>query len=714
MSANRGGNVERDPILSVGAAAESIPSRGSRHPPSARGFSAILVDEDDGFLSVSEALQTRSWRVVCGVAAILAITGSVATFAIISHGQRSARLRAAEDVNFSWHAGYDCWMGFGGEPLLGKDPVGAVTFNECRSACRETAGCAAFVFPSSVAEGICMLHRHIDLGRCLRTPALDVWIGTGVAIKTSDRGERGYNPEQEWLKRASRILTLPGYRCERGSRSQRTDTIGECRELCKRDDACGGISYGFASHICHTHAKLSIEECQLHAEWDAWLKPSLAEVAAAAGVDLDIASGTSAPFPTFPPLSPVTYAPVSLEPPLPRLPWRVRTTTRAPASDVSGMPWTSIGFDDDDDERGAYEQAYDADVGAARKYGYYQLVGHNCWPPNASCALGGNDAPLSSAAECGKACNAKAECDGFIYGHSVANFSCWLRQEVDISQCKRQPMQEAPEYDYFMKSMPMGRAAENESSAPLHEFYLYRAVAGSTVSKYPFGQVNLGNMDGVMWYLMNEIVTNYTHGPRCPRRFGISEIRRIKVKTRATPALARLGMNFGARFAFDSGVCAGRCFPGNLCTGPGDCYVHYDQYGFVPGCNNFESEYPFPVDAHSAPGGVWYSLPLEGRCDRDPTGERNCTWSYEDAGSITLEQLEKLSPGDDNYCNGYGTDFWQNQWDPSVMSWRSEVARWVFKNKYPHSPKEIPPPKCDFDKDKWYAEDPWSRQDPWR
>mmetsp|Transcript_26480 Transcript_26480/g.74342 ORF Transcript_26480/g.74342 Transcript_26480/m.74342 type:complete len:160 (+) Transcript_26480:1-480(+) len=158
----------------------------------------------------------------------------------------------------------------------------------------------------------------------------------------------------------------------------------------------------------------------------------------------------------------------------------------------------------------------------------------------------------------------------------------------------------------------------------------------------------------------------------------------------------------------------GRCFQNNLCTGAADCATQYDKYGFVPGCNNFESDYPFPVDANSAPSGVWYSLPLEGRCDGEPTGAKDCTWSYEYAGHITLKSLENLAPGNDNCCDGLCSDFWRDQWDPAVTSWRVDAATWMFRSKYPNSTQALRAPTCDFDPENWYAEDPWTRQDPWR
>lgn len=43
----------------------------------------------------------------------------------------------------------------------------------------------------------------------------------------------------------------------------------------------------------------------------------------------------------------------------------------------------------------------------------------------------------------------------------------------------------------------------SNSSAPLHEFYVYRAMGDSS---YPLENVNAANAAGVMWYLHNEAV----------------------------------------------------------------------------------------------------------------------------------------------------------------------------------------------------------------
>mmetsp|Transcript_86914 Transcript_86914/g.181897 ORF Transcript_86914/g.181897 Transcript_86914/m.181897 type:complete len:640 (+) Transcript_86914:84-2003(+) len=248
------------------------------------------------------------------------------------------------------------------------------------------------------------------------------------------------------------------------------------------------------------------------------------------------------------------------------------------------------------------------------------------------------------------------------------------------------------------------------SDAPLLEFYVYRAVNSETPN-YELGEINSANMDGVMWYLMNEVVTEYTAGPRCPRKFHIDVIKRYRVRYRPTEEIYKQHMNFGVRFAYDRGQCTGRCFPNNQCTCSHDCGTQFHKYGHVLGCNNFRDNYPFPVGDTPAPDGVWYSMPLRGRC-KYPTGSRDCTWSYEEAGQISLRALEQTTPGKDQCCEGICTDFWSQQFDKSRMKWRSWVANNLFEHHHPQMPRELQTP-CDFRRDAWYQVDNWDRKDPW-
>lgn len=343
---------------------------------------------------------------------------------------------------------------------------------------------------------------------------------------------------------------------------------------------------------------------------------------------------------------------------------------------------------------------------------FYQLEGYNCWPHLASRSVAGreNAIEVESTSGCKAACQREKECEGFIVGLAGNSSRCWLRGRVDISQCSRVANREHGDWDFWLK---VSQGSANKTEAPEHTFYMYRAAADGMMGKYPFGEINAANMDGVVWYLMNEIVTNYSHGVRCPRRFNISKIHRFKVRTKASAELFAQKMDFGVRFAYDEGRCAGRCFSGNMCTGEGDCAAQYDRYGFVVGCNRFIDQYPFPAGYISAPGGIWYSLPIGGRCFGNVTGDKHCTWSYEYAGEVTVEELERVASGKDNCCDDHCTDFWHDPYNVATMSWRVRKALDLFSKKYPEMPADLSTPPCDFDWHRWYEQDAWAQHDPW-
>jgi hypothetical protein len=295
---------------------------------------------------------------------------------------------------------------------------------------------------------------------------------------------------------------------------------------------------------------------------------------------------------------------------------------------------------------------------------------------------------------CKASCLSDRGCVGVVSAQGIEPTPCWRLSQVSLPQCDT-----GTAYNLWT---PTGQREL--------EFYMYRATARGAFQDYPLGNVNTGNLDGVMWYLYNEVVTMYTEGVRCPRTFNISTINRFKVRILATQELAADGMNLGARFTYDKGACMGRCFSRNMCTGEDDCEEHYQRYGHVPGCNNFLDKRPFPDIDTVAPTGIWYSLPEAGRCD-NPTGEHDCTWSYEEAGEIPLDLLEAGFPGTGNCCNGICTSFWDV---PERTTWRVQMAMDMFQQKYPNMPRDLAPATCDFNWDRWYVEDNWERRDPWQ
>mmetsp|Transcript_64410 Transcript_64410/g.168598 ORF Transcript_64410/g.168598 Transcript_64410/m.168598 type:complete len:442 (+) Transcript_64410:100-1425(+) len=256
---------------------------------------------------------------------------------------------------------------------------------------------------------------------------------------------------------------------------------------------------------------------------------------------------------------------------------------------------------------------------------------------------------------------------------------------------------------------------KEESDAPLYTFYVYRAFANQT---YEAENINVASLPGVLWYLHNEVVVT------SPRKFGIMQIKRYKIQTKAPKPLFDLGMNFGVRYAFDFGQC----------TGPWYCGQMFQKYGFFVGCNNL-GDFPFPTFEIYYDDAIWYSLPAAcplkslndhnqqckegwpgGRCSGTPTGTATCTWSLEDAGEIMIDDLEGIDDYDefvedknreyDPFTDqGVGLSFWNGVNNTAANTARVRKAQAMFDEKYPDDPKveQLPPPTCDFDFDKFYG-----------
>uniref|UniRef100_A0A7S1S0T5 Uncharacterized protein n=1 Tax=Alexandrium catenella TaxID=2925 RepID=A0A7S1S0T5_ALECA len=211
-------------------------------------------------------------------------------------------------------------------------------------------------------------------------------------------------------------------------------------------------------------------------------------------------------------------------------------------------------------------------------------------------------------------------------------------------------------------------------------------------------------------------------------------------------------MNFGVRYAFDAGQCTGpfECARNGsrfeLCAGASSgkysgAYAskagsfEFGEYGYFVGCNNL-GNFPFPTYPTQYPGAVWYSLPgpcssrtwknheeqcnIEqpgGRCSGTPTGQGNCTWNYEEAGEISLDELvgipsykDFLRSGRREYDKGpdrgHGFTWWDSMHDELANEWRIMKARQLFAKRYPHTANDtaVEAPPCDFDYDRFYAD----------
>mmetsp|Transcript_55019 Transcript_55019/g.159280 ORF Transcript_55019/g.159280 Transcript_55019/m.159280 type:complete len:497 (-) Transcript_55019:94-1584(-) len=306
------------------------------------------------------------------------------------------------------------------------------------------------------------------------------------------------------------------------------------------------------------------------------------------------------------------------------------------------------------------------------------------------------------------------------------------------------------------KWTPWTASLGEPSSAELYTFYVYRAISEET---YDPINVNVANLPGVLWYLHHEVVVQY------PRKFEITSIERYKVRMRATEELLKKGMHFGPRLAMDRGQCTGPFVCGrqksslgypepSFCNGPfntskeddimaangkpyGKLPFEYARYGFSVGCNNL-GDYPFPMFAVNYTGAVWYTLPGPcpsktfdstdaackarepgGLCKGVPTGEGNCTWSYEHMGHVTIDDfvdtpVDKLNEAGgreyDPYTDkGIKTDFWDGINNTEANALRIKKLRKLFADRFPNQTldEEMPSPPCDFDFGEFYKEFWW-------
>lgn len=275
---------------------------------------------------------------------------------------------------------------------------------------------------------------------------------------------------------------------------------------------------------------------------------------------------------------------------------------------------------------------------------------------------------------------------------------------------------------------PADVALLKPSAAPAHTFYVYRA---QTTESFPPTNVNAASLGAVLWYLHNEVV------PKCPRRGtqvaakDISRILRYKVTTKATTPLFARGMNFGVKSSYDYGAS----------TGPGNRHGEdWATFGYFVGCNVLGS-WPHEsfADALEYPLPIWYSLPgvcpnadiahkrplcvkaePGGHCAK-PTGAGDCTYSFEEAGEIDIDELVGITPAwpsHDAFCEqgcreydrkldrGHCMHWWDGKHEKEKNLERVRKADELFAQKYPHMPKnaDLPPPPCDFNKDRFYKD----------
>eukprot|EP00928_Gymnodinium_smaydae_P045406 TRINITY_DN30272_c0_g1_i1.p1 TRINITY_DN30272_c0_g1~~TRINITY_DN30272_c0_g1_i1.p1 ORF type:complete len:241 (-),score=26.86 TRINITY_DN30272_c0_g1_i1:55-777(-) len=228
------------------------------------------------------------------------------------------------------------------------------------------------------------------------------------------------------------------------------------------------------------------------------------------------------------------------------------------------------------------------------------------------------------------------------------------------------------------------------------------------------------------------------------RKFKVSRILRYKVQVRAPEPLFKLGMNFGPRVAFDRGKN----------TGAWDLAKDSQQYykfGYNVGCNVL-GEGPYPLCPSqqgelehfcpiSYPDAYWYSFPGEcpnqaigsktdickreqpgGACKGIPTGQGNCTYSWEDAGWIDIDELDGIKEKYGSHykfcekgCKEYRKygphwdegkciHWWDGRADYNRNVERMKLVDEAFQAKYPEMAMEhqFMLPACDFNKERFY------------
>eukprot|EP00928_Gymnodinium_smaydae_P020265 TRINITY_DN17837_c0_g1_i1.p1 TRINITY_DN17837_c0_g1~~TRINITY_DN17837_c0_g1_i1.p1 ORF type:complete len:710 (-),score=60.46 TRINITY_DN17837_c0_g1_i1:90-2219(-) len=230
-----------------------------------------------------------------------------------------------------------------------------------------------------------------------------------------------------------------------------------------------------------------------------------------------------------------------------------------------------------------------------------------------------------------------------------------------------------------------GRCVPAEKPVPM-TFYVYKAAGDGAEENAITSSSNVGSLAGVMWYLHNEVVTS------CPRKNQITRVLRYRLTMMNTESLYTPAPHaqFGPYHGFKAGVCAAST-----------CGEDVAKFGYTVGCQ------VLPDDIASyRPSPVWYSLPKEGFCE-DPTGAANCTWHWEPAGEVRIDDLsgiedyalfceeanKEYSPDTDH---GVGTMFWDSKADPERCADRLHTLARLFQMKYPGFRSFPDEPRCDW------------------
>jgi hypothetical protein len=136
---------------------------------------------------------------------------------------------------------------------------------------------------------------------------------------------------------------------------------------------------------------------------------------------------------------------------------------------------------------------------------------------------------------------------------------------------------------------------------------------------------NAASLGGVLGYIAAEVIPEDMRGSedrdKCQRKWGIDAIMVFNV----TVKLPIAGKFMGKFSAYDRGQCTASSDPGGPCDFAG-------MGGFFPGIQSYN-------DPRNGFIGHWYSFPGCGFCAQQPTGEPDCTYTYEVLGHKMIDDL---------------------------------------------------------------------------
>jgi len=242
-------------------------------------------------------------------------------------------------------------------------------------------------------------------------------------------------------------------------------------------------------------------------------------------------------------------------------------------------------------------------------------------------------------------------------------------------------------------------------------FYVYHDEADTDDG---FENINAGDLPGLLWHLHTKVVVT------CPRKFGITRVRRIKITMQNTYDLYNDSQTqFGPYLAFWHQKCFTR-----------GCEDYYRRYGGVVGCQTLpyrRGAWGAYCSTGSCRPGHLYSLPGPcpafamgkkpqackkelpgGSCKgKRVTGTRDCTYRAEDAGVVLINEVTGIG-NYDAFCKAGGLEynrktdrgknfsFWDGMNDKTKCGHRLYQFLAHFKKKYPDQPVSLGEQECDW------------------